>query len=264
VTGLALKERAMAKTPGAKSEGTDALSAEIDAIMAELADHEERIAALEANGGIDPNPPEPEPDHETAPRAWDDPRFTDMNELTSPYVVTKQGEVIRNLSVKTTSGEPAVNSREGFAYTLENCRFDCKEGPRISGPGTYAFTDVFVQFLGEGDDHADGIQDYGPGNAPTVVMTRVGVKAKGPGANNASVMFVDNARANVTLDSCDFDGAHCPSKGLFIANVNNDNGVSSLKVRNTVLRNGTRFEGSLPVQEWTNVTDGSGKQLPRP
>jgi hypothetical protein len=126
------------------------------------------------------------------------------------------------------------------------------------------FEDVLVMFQGSGQDHADGIQDYGPGASPTVKMVRVGSRAKAAGANNAAVMFVDNARAKVEIDSCDFDGKDCPSKGLFIANVGNDIGTESLKVRNTILRNGTRFEGDLNLKEWTNNTDGSGKQIPAP
>jgi hypothetical protein len=261
-----------------KSAGSDAIGSELDDIMATLADHESRIAALEeageGGGEVDPPDPgggegevDPPPTGGTggiAPREWNDPRFANMREMTSPYQVKSKGEVISNLSIKTTSGSPAIDSPQGYNYTIKNCRFDCKEGPRISGSGSYLFEDVLVLFQGTGDDHADGIQDYGPGNAPTVKMVRVGSRAKAAGANNAACMFVDNARANVEMDACDFDGAHCPSKGLFIANVGNDIGTQSLKVRNTILRNGTRFEGDLNVKEWTNNTDGAGKTIPSP
>lgn len=264
-----------------KSEGTDALSDELDAINAKNAEQDQRLDDMNARlskleqDNPDPEPPDPEPPEPSGdpwPSGWDDPRFTGMREATSP-----QGGDLTKVSIKTTSGDPMCSGRN-----IRTCRFSGREGPRIGESGTYTLEDIYCEVGGTGSDHADGLQVYAPGKRPTIIMRRFKIVVlsqmndQPTTGNNCAWFSADHAEADITLEDGWIDGsaasgAHgalwlpCDSK-------NNDKGCVRFSGKNLVLKGqrhrnpfepGPSYSG-ITIVKWENIRDEKGNPIPKP
>src|SRR4051812_15118705 len=123
------------------------------------------------------------------------------------------GQVIANVTIVDTSGEPAV---EGTRYTLRDSRVRAREGPRIAGSNT-TIEGSYIEIAGSGDDHGDGIQCYTGERVNTVniVIRNTHVKML-PGANNAGIFFADYCLADLTLENVKVDGDGSPNGAIWL------------------------------------------------
>ena len=206
-------------------------------------------------------------DPTTPPSGWDDARFA--SNFSAPTYVSPLRDVMviqnRDFIGASTFGDPLSTSIVGVKYI--NSRFKGREGPRIGGPGVYEYIGCYIECMsGASDDHADGLQAYCPGSAPTVriIGTRVTMKTDLGFGNNTGVFFSDNARATLTIKDCYFDGMV-----LTNSNASTDMSVLSLSVENLVVNGALTLVGPAgnwtgKITKWINVTNGSGTPIPNP
>jgi hypothetical protein len=270
-----------------KSAGSDAVGQEIDDIIAKnneqddrLDDIEARLDALETGGGTPPDPGggegEIDPPPVTgggggtgAPSGWSDPRFTGMTERTQPMMING-GQTIQKISIDCrNSGDAAFNSNGNYSAKLIRAR--CREGIRISARGIYLIEDAFIEYAGSGDDHGDGVQFYGPGNAPEATFRRLTVVVK-PGSNNCSFFAADHADAKITLEDFYLDGTDTPHGAFWLPANDPDFGCLWLSAKNGVLK-GYKGAGvfdpnkglsKVTVAKWENIKDDRGNPIPNP
>ena len=260
---------------------TDALDAAGTQVKAELAAAESqksqdaalitplraRIAELEAQDA----PPSPPPPQTTAPwpSGWDDSRFA-TNANTTRKSGLNSGQVIANVTIVDTSGEPVV---VGTRYTLRDSRVRGREGPRIAGSNT-TIEGSYIEVAGSGDDHGDGIQCYTGQrtNTANIVIRNTHVKML-PGTNNAGIFFADYCLADFTLENVKVDGDGSPNGAIWLPCNGADKGVRRLSARNVEVSNtnGRQLIEIWPgsrscaeIVEWTNVHRPDGSQVSRP
>jgi hypothetical protein len=214
---------------------------------------------LEAASGT-PDPPSPPPPTSGVwPTGWNDPRFVNMRTITQNSY--NMSGTTTNFEITTTSGEPMIGCAN---FTARFFRIKGREGVRLCAPGNVLLEDGYIEAIGAGADHADGVQSYGGSGMQNVVLRRVNIVVGG--AANAGVFLADNANVDLTMESVQVDGSNAPNGALFFANVPGDKGCNSLRLNDVVAIGGVRFEGlgTCIIHDWTNVRDGNGRPIPRP
>jgi hypothetical protein len=207
------------------------------------------------------------------PMTWNDARFAsntaaDGCGYQAPYF---DPIVFQNVDfINMTSGESLVANIANAKFI--NCRFRGSEGPRIAAAGLYEYYGCYFEVgsINPGD-HADAIQVFASGAAPTVKIIGCTIRmtdANGIG-NNAGAFFSDNGRAIITIQHCNFDGYGGSNGGLRIDNMPGSLGCTKLDISDTVLYgrtfNGVAAEWNGVITTWTGVTDGAtGAAIPNP
>lgn len=200
---------------------------------------------------------------------WDDPKFA-SNVNSGRRTGLNSGQVVANVSIVDTSGEPVVI---GTRYTLSNSRVRGREGPRIAGSNT-TIDGSYIEVSGASGDHGDGIQCYTGArtNTDNIVIRNTFVKML-PGVNNAGIFFADYCLADLTLENVKVDGDGSPNGAIWLPCAGTDKGVRRLTARNVEVSNtnGRQLLDISPgtgscvdIVEWTNVHTPDGTQVPRP
>lgn len=128
----------------------------------------------------EPEPtPEPEPAPTgTIPLAKSDPRFS--TNVAGPTGSLKNGLLTNkswNQGPAYSSGEPvfACTGNGSDVLTIDKAVIDAREGPRLANDATplstVNFNESFINCVGKGNDHADGIQAYSPGGRTLLNVT---------------------------------------------------------------------------------------------
>lgn len=142
-----------------------------------------------------PVPQVPSPSSSAAvPLSWDDPVFASVS--TSGRVVLSSGQSRSNLSIAEQSGEPSILCNG--SCTLDHIRINSREGYRcVSGNQNLSW--MWIEAMGVGDDHADGIQCYSPGSTGTLTVKNTTIKVSG--AMNAAYFAADNWNGSHVLEN---------------------------------------------------------------
>lgn len=150
----------MAKPP--RSPATDDLGEEIDAINAKLANHETRIAALEAGGGTEPEPPDPEPpEPEPEPGDWPNDSNTGCTgtlQSSTQTQFTTADQVVENKSFRADC--IYIKAR---GITFRNCKIECTGYWGIDTEGGDDFTAERCTIIGPAPQSANSAIWLGPG-----------------------------------------------------------------------------------------------------
>ena len=176
--------------------------------------------------------------------------------------------------------------------TIDKAVIDAREGPRIAPGSGYRATlnisDSFINCVGKGDDHADGIQAYDPGGIGLVDIKRTCFRSYGDAEarskygsgfiGSCGFFWADAMEGEVRLTDVVFWGG---GRGLAIyADAGGDTRVSLKNVYFVPGPNGWEgfdFDiratgGKLTIDAWENVCEATivngvlvtGKQIPKP
>lgn len=180
------------------------------------------------------------------------------------------------------------------SITISKCRFDWREGPRIDATdgSTLTMDQCFVNCIGFGADHADGIQAQGGGGATAnLVVTNSGFRSYddaeaialygGTAVASDAIFWADASAGTVTLNNVLILGG---SRGIAVyadtgktVHVNFNNVFFVPTTGSSFV--GFKYDikvgvggGTLVVDNWTNVCDATivngviipGAQLPSP
>lgn len=166
------------------------------------------------------------------------------------------------------SGDSCLVYYGGGTMTMNKCRIDWREGPRIDSRGqtcNFIMNECFVNVVGYDIDHADGLQPYNNGGAQcNITLTNCyfkgysdaeAVAKYGPGfvEATAGLRWADYTTGTVTISNCIID---CSQYKMYInadtgtTHVNFDHvymvgGVGGFAVRPT--------GGTLVVDQWNEV-----------
>lgn len=173
------------------------------------------------------------------------------------------------------SGEPvfAWTGNGSDVLTIDKALIDAREGPRIAAGSTPMATlninDSFINCVGKGQDHADGVQAYAPDGVGRVNFLRTcfrsysdaEAKAKyGSGfIGSCSFFWADSMAGEVNFEDVVFWGG---GRGLAIyADAQGDTTVSLKNVYFVAGPDGWTYwpfdiratGGKLTIKDWTNV-----------
>lgn len=114
----------------------------------------------------------------TIPLSKSDPRFS--TNVAGPSGYLKTGTYTNkswNQGPSYAAGEPvfACTGNGSDVLTINKAVIDAREGPRLANGSTAIATvninESFINCVGKGDDHADGIQSYSPGGLARLNIT---------------------------------------------------------------------------------------------
>ena len=128
------------------------------------------------------------------PVSWGDARFA--NVTSSGKLNLSSGASKSNLSIEEQSGDPSIICNG--SCTLSTIRIKSREGYRCVS-GTQNLSDMYVESIGTGSDHADGLQCYNPGASGTVTVKNTTFKVGG--AVNAAYFSADNWMGKHVLEN---------------------------------------------------------------
>lgn len=143
---------------------------------------------------------EPPPPTGSIPLTFDDPRFDDNT--VSGGVVISSGILLEKTI--TVTEEPASIVAEGNVI-IDTCRVDSRECIRMAG----SIVDIRNSYLraeGEGEDHADVIQAYDPGQHTGQIIVTDTAIVMGTTAINGGLFCADDWGGTVTLNNVMFQG----------------------------------------------------------
>jgi len=153
-----------------------------------------------------PTTPTPPATGGTIPLSWNDPMFASVTN--SGPLVLASGQSRSNLSIAEQSGQASIICNG--SCNLDHIRISSREGPRCVS-GNINISNMWIEAIGTGDDHADGLQCYGPGSTGAVTSKNVTFKAGG--ATNAAYFSADNWKGTHTFENVLFWGGNY---GVFI------------------------------------------------
>lgn len=108
----------------------------------------------------------------TIPMSYNDARFSGNTAGGGPFTTGTQSNKDWSENPAYGSGDQCFTWNGGGIFNLSQCRVDWREGPRVAADsGTFNIDQCFINCVGEGADHADGIQAYNPGGKSTVNVT---------------------------------------------------------------------------------------------
>lgn len=208
----------------------------------------------------------PPPSDAGVPLSFEDAAFASVK--TSGALNLSSGQSRSNLSIVSTSGDQVVTCKGSCA--LDHIRIKAREGVRCVS-GTISMSWVWIEVAGTGDDHADGLQCYGPGNSGAVIVKNSTFK----GTNaNAGYFSADNWKGSHSFENVLFTG------GNFGLRIPADGG-SSVSLKNVYFVKPFLYGAFLfdevngkktPILQWENVRwatikDGQlvpGALIPKP
>jgi hypothetical protein len=216
-----------------------------------------------------PSPnPVPAPDTASIPLSWNAPIFASV--ANSGRLSLPSGSSRSNLSIAEQSGEPSILCQG--SCTLDRIRISSREGYRCV-EGNQTLTNMWIEAVGTGTDHADGIQCYSPGSTGTVTVKNTTIKVGGE--MNAAYFAADNWNGSHVLENVLLWG------GNFAFFVPGDGG-SSVSLTNVFVLEGSNRYGAIrmdtvngkrpTILKWDNVRYVSivngqlvmGALIPRP
>lgn len=203
------------------------------------------------------SPPAPTPAPGPAPSVFSGPplnpsdlRFTNVVSI-STTVNIKNGGSLSDRSIEEYSGGSTINC-EG-SCTLSRIRVSSREVVRVI-KNDVVISDSYLEATGVGDDHADVIQAYGPGNSGTLTLRNTSIVAHNTAAT-AGIFVADNWKPDlVDLENVMFSG------GPFGLRLHAD-GYSNahLRMKDVCFVGPFGFNRMLIdgfiIDEWTNVND---------
>ena len=89
----------------------------------------------------------------TIPLNYNDARFS--GNAASSEVTIAAGGALSNKSITETGNIASIVMRDGGI--VQTCRVNSRECVRISGSGSFLIDNCYLEALGVGEDHADGI-----------------------------------------------------------------------------------------------------------
>ena len=193
--------------------------------------------------------PVPVPSSSAFPLSWDDPIFASA--VSSGRLSLAPGQSRSNLSIAEQSGQPSILCQGDC--TLTRIRVSSREGYRcVSGNQNLSW--MWIEAVGVGDDHADGLQCYSPGSTGVVTVKNTTIKAGG--SMTAAYFSADNWKGSHVLEDVLLWG------GNFAFFVDGDGG-SSVSLKNVYIVEGSTRYGAIrmdPVNgqrativKWENV-----------
>jgi hypothetical protein len=208
----------------------------------------------------------------TIPLSYTDARFN-KNAVASSTTVPGGG-TIANKTITDTGSIASIVTRDGGA-TIKNVRIKSREGVRIGGGGTFVIEDSYIEVNGTGEDHADGIQTYSPGDKGVLRVRNTLIKC-GVDQATAGLFIADNWTGGLELENVVFQGgpfglrAHSDRGGDLHVSLKNVSFVGPFGYRPFLLssENGTK----LIIDRWENVSEATivngalvkGKAIPKP
>jgi hypothetical protein len=183
------------------------------------------------------------------PLSWNDPVFASVSNAGA--MTLSSGQSRSNLSISDQSGEPAITC-EG-SCTLDRIRISSREGYRcVSGNQNLSW--MWIDVVGTGSDHADGLQCYSPGSTGVLTVKNTTIRASG--AMNAAYFAADNWKGSHVLENVLLWG------GNYAFFVPGDGG-SSLSLTNVYIMQGASSYGAFrmdvvngqrpTITKWENV-----------
>ncbi len=192
---------------------------------------------------------DPEPTSAGVPLRFNDPVYANVTSGTS-WIKLPPGSSRTDLSIVESSGEPTITC-EGCSLT--RVRIQSREGIRCVS-GNINLTWVYIAATGIGDDHADGVQCYAPGNTGTVTVKNSTFKMAG--ATTAGYFSADGWRGSHIFENVLFEGGN---HGLRIP----ADGGSSVSLKNVYFVLGSFRYGAflfdvvngrrINITQWENV-----------
>jgi hypothetical protein len=190
-----------------------------------------------------------------APLSLSDARFA--GNTTSGIVTVPSGGTLSNRTITTDGGSQSILTLNGA--NLQNCAVASREAVRVAGSGNFTINNCYLEAVGIGDDHADALQCYSPGDSGTITVTNT-TFALG-GASNGAFFIADNwVPATVSFDNVVFLGLsgawcglklHADSGGNIHVSLNNVYFVGSWgQARFSFVNFGG---GQVIVDQWQNV-----------
>lgn len=153
---------------------------------------------------VEPPPPPPPAPTSTIPLSWDDARFAANTTASSTKIAN--GGTLKNKTITDTGQVASIVTGNGA--TIQNCRIKSREGIRVGGGGNFLIDGCYIEAIGVGDDHADGIQAYAPGGRGDIKILNSTIKCGG--SATAGLFIADNwtdepdAEPTVDLDNVVF------------------------------------------------------------
>lgn len=205
-----------------------------------------------------PLPPHPTPttsppiqsQSDGPPLSFDDVRFANIASRTTPISIANGGS-LTGMSIVEGSGDPTIVCQG--SCTLTGVRVDSRECIRAV-KGNLVISDSYLEATGDGDDHADVIQAYGPGNNGTLTLRNTSIVAHNTAAT-AGIFVADSWKPDlIDLENVMFSG------GPFGLRLHADGYANAhLRMKNVCfvgpfLYNRMLIEGFI-IDEWTNVND---------
>lgn len=176
------------------------------------------------------------------------------------------GGTIANKTI-TDTGQTASIVTRGSA-TIKNVRIKSREGVRVGGSGTVTIDGSYIETTGSGDDHADGIQAYSPGDRGTLKITNSSIVSHNTAAT-AGLFIADNWTGTIDLDNVVVQG------GPFGVRIHPDvGGDNTIRFKNVCFVGPFGYNKMLfsnqgghvnKIELWDNVRDctiSSGKLVP--
>jgi hypothetical protein len=134
------------------------------------------------------------------PLTWDDPRFA-ANTSSDP-VTMSSGTLLRKSITETGFSASILASNN---IIVDTCRVNSREGVRVAGSGV-DIRNSYLESLGEGDDHADTVQAYSPGERGSHIQVTNSSIVAHTTAATAGMFVADNWGGTVTLNNVVFNG----------------------------------------------------------
>lgn len=183
------------------------------------------------------------------PLSWDDPVFSGVT--SSGRLSLASGQSRLNLSIAEQSGEPSITCNG--SCNLERIRIRSREGYRcVSGNQNLSW--MWIEAIGTGSDHADGIQCYSPNSTGTLTLKNSTIKVGG--AVNAAYFAADNWKGSHVLENVLIWGGR---SGFFVPG----DGGTSVSLTNVYFVEGSFVNGPLrmdtvngkrpTILKWENV-----------
>lgn len=148
-----------------------------------------------------PPPPPPPPPTGSIPLTFNDPRFAG-NTVSSPF--TGSGTLLKKTITQT--GNTASIVQTGGLLIIDTCRVGppSREGIRVTSG--IDVRNSYLDCIGQGQDHADTIQAYSPGQIGGIIkLTDTAVVAHNTAAT-AGLFVADSWGGTVTLKNVMFQG----------------------------------------------------------
>lgn len=127
----------------------------------------------------------------TIPLSWADARFAGNTAGPTFSNPVSQGPT-GTISNKDWNGNPGYSNGDQVwtwgsgNLTLNQCRVDWREGPRIAGNGgSFTVNQCYINCVGKTTDHADAFQAYSPHDSGTINITNSTIRAYSDSAARA-------------------------------------------------------------------------------
>lgn len=148
-----------------------------------------------------PPPPPPPPPTGSIPLTFDDPRFAG-NAVASPF----SGSGLLSNKTIVTTGNTASIVQVGGQLTVDTCRVGkpSREGVRVTSK--IIINNSYLECLGQGQDHADTIQAYSPGQIGGLIKLTDTAVVANMVAVTAGMFVADKWGGNVELLRVMFKG----------------------------------------------------------